>query len=175
MVPTDADGRCVQGLLTRAFPWLRWTRLARWPGAGFGGGCHPRGRPRARNVAVHTFAALGRFRVVSAAGNAVFRERCSGRTARTVLVLRPVGVLVARRATTRSLAASRSTLVRGGGAISARHQVAPDFSTRSTCIARAQGSFILAADVRRRPLHSDLRSAFDHGKSRALAQARGSG
>ena len=44
----------------------------------------PRGRPRARNVAVHTFAALGRFRVVSTAGNAVFRERCSGRTARTV-------------------------------------------------------------------------------------------
>ena len=47
----------------------------------------PRGRLRARNVAVHTFAALGRFRVVSTAGNAGFRERCSARTARTVFVV----------------------------------------------------------------------------------------
>ena len=47
----------------------------------------PRGRPRARNVAVHTFAALGRFRVVSTAGNAVFRERCSGRSVLTVFVV----------------------------------------------------------------------------------------
>ena len=46
----------------------------------FWGWYGPRGRPRARNVAVHTFAALGRFRVVSTAGNAVFRERCSGRS-----------------------------------------------------------------------------------------------
>ena len=40
----------------------------------------PRRRLRARNVAGHIFAALGRFRVVSTAGNAVFRERCSGRS-----------------------------------------------------------------------------------------------
>ena len=40
----------------------------------------PRGRLRACNVAASLFAALGVIRVVSTAGNAVFRERCSGRS-----------------------------------------------------------------------------------------------